>query len=228
MKTIFISIIFLHVSLLYGQSSLDDYKLFTPERRLVLSKMGEFFDDTVRKNFPAEVDTLSYLYFIRCFWQTGAEGLHVILDVDRTKLKEINQMLFKDHNYYFFYARYIYMKQSRPLGYDYPIDSIPTIREFGNVVRKKYVVTDVALNWNGYIKVMSDDNPAIRRVKENFAAAGCCTLTMTSFSIKDMGREVSQPEVKEYCAVIFWKYLCLLGGFDFEGRKPICEPCDLL
>ena len=192
----------LQFSLLYSQTAIEDFNHFTPERSQVLSKMGAFFDETIRKNFPAETDILSHQKFINCFWQTRADGFQIVLNIDRAKLNEINQMLFEDHNYYFFYAH-----------------------EFGDVQRKKYIITP-ELNRNGYIKVVPEDNPLVKHVKESFALAGA--LSPTSYAIvEEMPNELSQTQVKEYLAIIYWKYLCILGGIDLVERKPFCETCDL-
>ena len=101
MRVIFFNVFIFCSGLVYSQTSLDAYNQLTTERHLVLNKMGEFFDETIRKNFPAEVDVQSYMNFQNCFWQTGVvEGFHIVLDIDRAKLNEINQILFKDLNYY--------------------------------------------------------------------------------------------------------------------------------
>ena len=58
MKYLIISfLLFFQIKLGYGQSSLEDYEYFTPERRLVLKKMGEFFDRAIREDFRASTDT---------------------------------------------------------------------------------------------------------------------------------------------------------------------------
>ena len=230
MRFLFFSILVFYVGLLYSQTTLDDYNHFTPERQHVLSKMGEFFDETIRKNFPAETDTLSYYNFIMCV--ITSEGFdRVILNIDRNRLKEINQMLFEDHIYYFFYARYIYTVRRRgePLTIEPTsdiIDTIPTIRTSGPYPSNfgYYPV----LNYAGYINVVPDNNPAIKCVKEDMAAAGELSLIIFMSNVMFINvREVSQPVVKELCAVVFWRYLCICAGVDLIERKPFCEPCDL-
>jgi len=211
--------------LLYSQTTLDDYNHFTPERRQVLSKMGEFFDETIRKSFPAEIDTLSYLKYVDCIAPLGPFN-YVVLDIDRNKLKEINQLLFKDQNYYFIYARYIYMGQKIPLDYKAPIDSIPTLRGFA--LRKPTYEPLPILNYEGYIKVVPDDVPAIELMKEEVRLANGMSLTIFMCNLMGVNvREVSNPVVKELCAVVFWRYICWCAGIDLVNRKPFCEPCDL-
>jgi len=227
LRLIFFSVFIFCLGLCYSQIYLDDYSQFTPERHLVLNKMGEFFDETIRENFPAEIDTVSYINFTVCLYQTVAEGFYFVLDIDRDKLKEINKMLFKDHNYYFFYNRVIDMWPVDPRGYEYPVDSVPTSREFGSFraserfKRKKYTIPP-SLNRNGYISVPEDD-PVVKYVKEDFFKAG--DLSPSGYYSYGLLHELSQP-VKEYLAVVYWKYLCLLGGVDMEERKPICETCN--
>ena len=230
LRLIFLVFIFFYVGLCYSQTYHDDYSQFTPERRLVLNKMGEFFDETIRKNFPTNVDTLSYINFQNCFWQTVAEGFPLVLNVDKKKLKEINQILFKDHNFYFFYVRVIDMWPSRlTKDYVHPVeDSIPTHWSINSrgVKRQKYLITP-ELNRKGYITVPEDD-PVVKYMKENYAKAGGLSPTNYSieFMVRELSHELSQP-VKEYLAVIYWKYLCILAGVDMEERKAICETCDI-
>ena len=229
MRYSFLFFFVFHIGLLYSQSLCDDFNHFTPERSLVLYKMAEFFDETIRKSFPAESDTLSYLHFAKCFFeQTKVEYLQNILDVNRAKLKEINKMLFKDHNYYFFYHRYIIMGTHRPPGYrDYlDEDSIPTVRSWGTVIQRKSHAVSPHLNvFIGYVKLVPNDN----HVKEELVKAGGVTPSIFSlYLLRRNLQELSKPHVKELYAVIFWHYICLLGGVDLDERKPICEPCDLL
>ena len=228
LRLILLNIFVFYVGLCSSQPYIDDYTKFTPERRLVLNKMGEFFDQTIRKNFPAEIDTVSYKNFTVCLWQTVTEGFPIVLNVDKDKLKEINKILFKDHNYYFFYCRVIDMWPMR-LTSDYlkephPVDSIPTYRSINSrgVKRQKYVIPP-RLYWDGYIK-MPEEDPVVKYVKEDFVLAG--DLSPSAYHYTGLFRELSQP-VKEYLAVVYWKYLCFLGGIDLEERKPICETCNL-
>lgn len=220
MKPIFFIILFFYIGLLNGQTYPNDYNQFTPERRIVLNKMGEFFIKTIRENFPAESDELSYINFHNCFWQTGSDGFYIVLHIDMAKIKEINQILFKDHNYYFFYTRVIDMWQVEESSYSTPLDSIPTTRIFGKVKRKKYQI-QTQLNRNGYMAV-PEDNPVIMNMKRIYSIAG--DLSPGSFYSDELIRDLSKP-VKEYLSVIFWKYLCILAGVDLEERKSICETC---
>ena len=230
MKNIFLSIFILHVGLLYSQSYLDNYRQFTPERRQVLSKMGEFFDETIRKNFPAETDTLSYLKFNKCVALAGFEK--VILNVDRERLKEINQMLFEDQNYYFFYGRYIYMGKIPPSGYTEStvVDSVPTRRYYSSrsITETFGFGVGPILNLDGYIKVVPEDNPAIKRTKENMIYAGDFSITIFMCDVMGINvREVSHSVVKELCAVAFWRYICSCACIDLIGRQSFCEPNEL-
>lgn len=229
MKIVFIDILILHIGLLYGQSLFADYTHFTPERRQILSKMGEFFDETIRKNFPAKTDTISYLNFGRCILQSSKNGIY-ILNVDRDKLRKINQVLFKDQNYYFFYVRYFYTWNKLSESESYA-DSVPTIQDNNppsKVFRGLWWLFGDILNRDGYIKVLPKNNPAIHVFKEDLERAGSFSPGIFSENVLLLNvREVSQPVVKELCAVVFWQYLCASGGIDLIGRRPFCESCNL-
>jgi len=228
LRLILFTVSIFYLGLCYSQTYLDDYSQFTTERRLVLNKISEFFDETIRKNFPAEIDTLSYLKFMKCIAVSSFEN--VILNVDRVRLKEINQMLFKDHNYYFFYSQYIYMGKIPPTEYLETIveDSIPTRRVFGTRSFNGTFGVGPILNFDGYIKVVPDDNPIIRNTKEDIMIAGDLSITIFLCNVMRTNvREISHPIVKELCAVVFWRYICSCACIDLIGRKSFCEPTEL-
>jgi len=226
MKTILFSFLILWSGLLYSQTNIDYYNHFTPERQQVLSMMGEFFDETIRKNFPATVDTLSYKKFYDCFYQNESLG-HIILIVDRDKLREINQLLFKDHNYFFFYSRYIHIREDTPPVYtDIESDIVPTVRGFAPGINMAKYGTMPFLNRNGYIKVANEDNIAVKIAKEDIEISGDLTVTLIFENLMQANlREISQPVVKELLAVVFWRWICICGGVNLVERKPYCEPC---
>ena len=231
MKYYFFTILFVfQTNFLCCQSSLEDYTYFTSERRQVLHEMGKFFDQTIRENFPAETDTLSYKYFSNTLARyTGVNGIY-ILNVDRSRLREINRMLFKDHNYYFFYVRYLHVDKgasghSTHLG----MDSVPTVRDNRPAHEKSigfwWLFGDI-LNKGGYIGVVPEDNPAIRDMRSDLELT--IDLSITVFLPNVLGvnlREVSKPEVKELCAVVFWRYLCASGGINLVERQNFCDHC---
>lgn len=215
---------------LSAQLPLGDYKYFTPERRIVLAKMGDFFDETVRNNFPAETDTLSYKYFGKCFARQDGDNGTFIMDVDRVKLKEINQMLFKDHNYYFFYARYVYLDKPLPDNETCTdTDSVPTVRIYRPRNQRMlgfWWLFGSLLNPAGYIKTIPEDNFAVRDMHRDLEAAGAMSISMFASNILGVNvRETSNPVIKELCAVVFWRYLCICGGVNLAERKNFCETC---
>ena len=112
------------------------------------------------------------------------------------------------------------------IGYEYPVDSIPTSRVFGahmgRVKNNKYRIQPY-VNRNGYIAVPEND-PVVQKAKEDFVLAG--DFSPSTYYSYGLLHELSKP-VKEYLSVLFWKYLCFLGGIDMDERKPMCETCDL-
>jgi hypothetical protein len=70
---------------------LTGYTNFTPERQSALEKMGDFFEETVLDNFPAETDTASYEAFLKCLIHNGGlTDIPYVIQVDRKKLAKIN------------------------------------------------------------------------------------------------------------------------------------------
>jgi hypothetical protein len=218
----------------FGQSVSGDYAFFTSERQSVLAQMGEFFDRTVRENFPSEHDTLSYKRFLRCIAVNGDRPL--ILVVDRDRLKAINRILFRDENYYFFYSRYLTVPikdVSEISQYENIRDSVPTIRNYIQPQKKHmlqwwYVFPH---NPDGYIRLLVEreqNNPFVLDMATDMATAGdfSITLFMSNLQFSNL-REISRPMIKELIAVVFWQHLCFCGGVDLVNRKSFCDPCNL-
>jgi hypothetical protein len=214
------------------ESISDKYANFTIERKLVLEKMGEFFDKTIRANFPAETDTMSYKAFFHCIFikDTFPESQY-ILQVDRKRLTEINAELFKDENYYFFYSRYslISVKSSKSDNYYYDNDSIPTfIRYLDDIYRWRNAMGwwyYVPKNHNGYFRRIMEqyaDNPSIRNINAYMEATMDIDISIYMGSRFDI-REMNTPLMKQFAAVMFWRYICFCGGVNFVERKGLCD-----
>jgi hypothetical protein len=216
----------------FGQSLLDKYVDFTPERQSVLEKMGEFFNETIRENFPAKTDSSSYKAFFYCiFNNTGYESQN-ILQIDRKRLAKINAELFKEENYYFFYAKYLTILENDDLEISHSDehDSVPTVRSYTTRVPNP---TDTwwwyvfPYNRDGYMQQvvkLHSDNPVIRRAGDDMRASGGFSITLLSGNVQNNLHEISNPLVKQLAAVVFWRYICFCGGVDMVNRKGFC--CD--
>jgi hypothetical protein len=197
--------------------------------------MGEFFDKTIRDNFPKETDTTSYKVFFNCLF-TGNDlpESQYILQIDRKKLEEINAELFKDKNYYFFYVRYllILVKNSHEVSMEqYDNNSIPTIRKY--IKNPERTDTwwwyDSPVNFEGYIQRLieqHEENPLIRDAAIDMKLSGSYGISL--FALNVLGRnlrEISNPVVKQLGAVLFWRYICFCGGIDLIRRKGFYDEC---
>ncbi|MDR1897370.1 MAG: hypothetical protein LBR10_11330 [Prevotellaceae bacterium] len=215
-----------------GRLIWNDYANFTLERQLALEKMGDFFDQTIRENFPTKADTSSYRAFFHCvLYNGGVSEIPYILKIDRKKLAKINEDLFKDENYYFFYARYLTVRvkeHSEEVQYRDVHDSVPTIR-FYTTDSRRTGTSYYSFHYNpeGYMRRIAEqnlENPLISRMDADMKAAGNFSLTVflgnaLYFNLPEM----SKPVVKQLTAVIFWRYICFCGGVDLVGRKMFCE-----
>lgn len=209
--------------LVFGQP-LSKFTHFTPERQHILSEMGKFFDQTIRKNFPSEIDSSSYRHFFECLVHQPKPDALFVLDIDRNKLNEINKILFKDHNYYFFYMRQLEHSESNLPTKDYQ-DSVPTIRYSSNI-KHHSCLRGVYLNCDGYVRTINSPNPVIREMQHLMQTAGDIGLFMFALNILNGNlSEISEPTVKEMGAVLFWGHLCFCGGIDLKIRKGFCEKC---
>jgi hypothetical protein len=216
----------------------SQYADFTDERRTVLEKMGDFFEKTVRENFPAKTDASSYKAFFNCIFVDGAvhESLY-ILQVDRQKLAEINADLFKDENYYFFYARYVAILDTGNISiHDCTTgehDSVPTIRYCtSRIPTDMWWWYDCPHNRYGYMKRLTEqyvENPVICSFDTLSKAAG--DFYMNSFVpvvLNNKLQEMSDPVVKQLAAVFFWRHICFCGGVDLVRRKRFCAECEFV
>jgi hypothetical protein len=244
--TVLCSILMFFCTGLTAQPVEGKYANFTPERQIVLEKMGKFFDETIRENFPAETDTLSYKAFFRCIFLNADYEYQYILPIDRKKLAEINAELFKDEIYYFFYARYltIPVKDSSSDVYeinairmDYP-DSIPTIKNYvaTNFRRPEFMWWWYSFPRNpysgGYLQQLINrhpENPVVCEVDTVLQAMGGVYSDFNAIlfisNVLYQLHEISDPVVKQLAAVVFWRYICFCGGVDLINRKIFCDEC---
>ncbi|MDR2563483.1 MAG: hypothetical protein LBC98_06015 [Prevotellaceae bacterium] len=184
------------------------YTQFTPERQAVLEEMGEFFDKTIRMNFPAKTDTISHKAFLRCLQVNGGKPeSQYILQIDRKKLSEINSKLFEDENYCFFYVK-----------------------------QKDIMNTEVSLwyyscpfNRGGYLRRALEqgaDKPLFRDIARDMEAAGDFSIMLFMANLLNINSgKISDPAAKQFSAFVFWRYLCYCGGVDLLRRKGFCEDC---
>jgi hypothetical protein len=228
MKTnIFICIlIFIQANMVVGQSIVNKYANFSPERQLVVEKMGDFFDKTIRENFPGKTDTSSYKDFFHCIFinDTFPESQY-ILQIDRKKLAEINVDLFKDENYYFFYAKYLLIPAVMKDYMEIEHDSVPTeTRYIDNFSRRTNMMgwwNHIPHNHNGYFqRVMAKhiENPSIRNIDTYVKVSGSMDISIFMYHKFDV-REMSNPVIKQLAAVLFWRYICFCGGVDMVRRN---------
>jgi hypothetical protein len=216
-----------------AQSILDKYANFTPERQNILEKMGVFFDEIVRENFPAKTDTSSYKAFFKCIVYNGSvTNIPYVMQVDRRKLAKINNELFKDEIYYFFYAKYlkIPIKNGNEMFQRYN-DTIPVVRYYTpDTLREIKTWYPVLYNPDGYIQRIleqSIENPVIYEMNDVMKFSGSYDIVMliTNFLITGNLREISNPVIKQLATVFFWRYICFCGGIDLESRKGFCDEC---
>jgi hypothetical protein len=219
-----------------GQSPLSKYVDFTPERQSVLEKMSDFFDKTIRENFPAKADTSSYKAFFHCMLIDQAQFQSMyILQIDRKKLAEINADLFKDENYYFFYTRYLVYQDnglSDSIRYRIYHDSVPTERAYTPDISRHdntWWWYSLHLNRDGYIRQVVErniENPLIREVDYVMRASGDFGFLPFMTSALNINlREMSDPVVKQLAAVALWRHVCFCGGVDLARRKGFCSSC---
>jgi hypothetical protein len=196
-----------------------------------VEKMGEFFDRTIRENFPAETDTVSYKAFFNCIFAKTDHESQYILQVDRQRLSEINTELFKDENYYFFYARYLPILTDEfseiPQDSDHRHDSVPTIMYYtSKFPTDSWWWYSFPYNPDGYLRLVMaqhKENPMIRDADAEITASR--DYSMMLFCLNILGhnlREISNSTVKQLGAAVFWRYICFCGGVDLVKRKGFC------
>jgi hypothetical protein len=195
--------------------------------------MGDFFDKTIRENFPAETDTSSYRAFLNCIFAEADYESQYILQVDRQKLAEINAELFKDENYYFFYAVYVPIVRdgsSKIPTTDCRHDSVPTIVYYtSKISTDSWWWYSFPYNPDGYLRqviAQHKENPMIRDAEADIIASGTYDMTLFVLNIFCCNlREISNPTVQQLGATVFWRYICFCGGFDMVKRKRFCSQC---
>ncbi|MDR2424847.1 MAG: hypothetical protein LBD59_09020 [Prevotellaceae bacterium] len=191
-----------------GQSISNDLAL-TPAQQSVLKKMGAFFDKTVKENFPAKNDTLSYKAFLHCLLiDCGIHEAQYILQVDRKKLAKINAELFTDENYGFFYNKQYEKKKDIPCWYYYYHCPYNSEGYFPRVCKQHA------------------NNPLFQEIDSamKYMHSFSCIIFMSVLMNLHL-QEIRNPEVQQFVAFVFWRYLCFCGGVDLISRKGFCTTC---
>jgi hypothetical protein len=237
MKIVVIFIlIFIQTSTIIAQSTLVNYSDFTPERQLTVEKMGDFFDETVRANFPAKMDTSSYKAFFKCImYNGGVSDIPYIMQVDRKKLAKINADLFQNEIYYFFYAQYLTIYVTNllddTLQYRDYNDTIPTVRSYSTPSPFRQITSwyPFLYNTDGYIQrtvTQNMENSLIRDMNVETKLTHSYDITLFIRHILNGNlREISNPVMKQMASVFFWRYICFCGGVDLVERKGFCDEC---
>jgi hypothetical protein len=156
-----------------------------------------------------------------------------VIQVDRKTLAKINNELFKDEIYYFFYARYltIRIKKDGNEMFQHYNDTIPTVRGYTTDTRREIKTWyPVLYNPDGYIQRILEqniENPAISEMDTvmKFSRSYDIPNLITNLVIVGNLREMSDLVVKQLAAMFFWRYICLCGGVDLESRKGFCDEC---
>jgi len=144
------------------------------------------------------------------------EQHHFILKVNKENLKEINQSLFKDDNYYFFYNRILVVPENEMILTHR--DSVPTMRTTTPLYKDcRTKFCSVSLNRFGYINVIETGNPIVAETQDNVKLVG--DISPFVFFNLTKSDYMMDSDFKELCAVLFWNYLCFCGGVDFGERR---------
>jgi hypothetical protein len=198
---------------------------FTPERQLLLEKMAVFFDETVRENFPAEVDTLSYEKFLRCIIHNGCPSdFQFIQKIDREKLSEINTVLFQDENYYFFFSGDWSLPENDTVSNPDHRRRIRYRGEFCHFFPKNPGSPEPNDGYMRYTLKQYADNPLFREINDHIKISGeFGTVLFMTIVLNLHLCELSKLTVKQFTSVVLWSYLCYCGGVDLPRRKKLSK-----
>ncbi|MFW5835533.1 MAG: hypothetical protein ACOCU3_01120, partial [bacterium] len=197
-------------------------------------RMHEFFIETLACNYNGNNVFELYENFINHYFELSKSSStdETNLIIDKLKLKEINNDLFKrdfSHFYYYFndvlYVTEKDVARAKELVESHPEIPIITVLFEGDINKHPSSLQRFEESHNiylplnyGFINEIGKDNiKTITYIKKITDAAGTLNLgLLASFIVNFEGKdELHFEEVQRIISVMFWKYLCLQAGFDF-------------
>jgi len=183
----------------------------------VALRMKSFFTQTLIATYGKQPESQLYHQFLVDFKDKKGE---VLLTVNTDSLETINQLLFSDSIYDYYYPGLLFFN-----SYDDFKKSEENNKEIGQnsiiFFNKKDQTTTkygVYLNKNSYFKYMVDRNAhikAIREINAYYSLSGILSYFMfTDMMLNDIN-VLENEEMKELTVVVFWKYLCEMAGIVF-------------
>jgi len=188
---------------------------YTPPQKLT-AKMQSFFTQTLANTYGNEPEVKLYNLFLNDYKSKNGK---VELNINRDELKKINQILFIDTNYYYFYPKILFY------------DSYNAFKSANNAVEidKNAIVffdkedqntTKYGMYFNdkGYFKALINSNAhleMIEDINDYYFYAGVLSYFVFADIMLTDASCFENNIAKELTAVVFWKYLCDQSNISF-------------
>ncbi|TKG87191.1 hypothetical protein EYV94_28455 [Puteibacter caeruleilacunae] len=198
-------------------------------REKILNQMEQFFIETLKQNYGNHAETDLY----KMFFENYIHNDNYLLNVDRKKIKDINDELFSnDTIYYYFYNKvtFVSVRDSVSLVTN-ALKVNPNCEQrvvyCENYHRKKCIGTfyNTFCNHDGFLKdevLNKSDNYAIfniiRGIDKTLDSQGMIYMAPR---LLEHENELSIPVVKKYITVVYWNYLCRCANYDLHHRMKI-------
>jgi len=190
-------------------------------------KMERFFVQTLIDNYGYNKDEILYRIFFENFYRNDGE---YFLSVNRKKIANLNEELFQDSAYYYFYVETYYVSSPDSIsflqnkleenGHTNVAVSLRLDKYRGTVADSKY---NIRLNENGFLKYNifneSTNSEILKNIQQLWEAKGK-EQNMFEFIELALAKpdELTNPEVKAFLTLVFWKYMCYCTNYDLNGR----------
>lgn len=193
----------------------------------IAKKMQIFFSNTLQENYGFLPDSVLYSMFFESFYESAGG---YVLSINRKKMKEINGELFTDSIYYYFFPKIVYVSTSDSVSIlvkiyaekgDSNICVVCRRDQWGKSIGDN--AFNARYNLTGFVeKNIFENNSNSEVLRQIEAMRKYKGYDQNMFDLIDAinqkPAEIQIPEVKNYVAVVFWKYLCYCSNWDLINR----------
>ncbi len=183
----------------------------------IASKMKALFTQILKDTYGEYSENELYKLFLTDYTKDRKGEVELTINVE--SLNEINDELFSDSVYYYFYPRLLFLDSYEDLYYS-DVNKSQIINNSIYFFGKKDHTTSkfgIYLS-NRYLNEIVIRNPNIKALNDiyNYSSAmGIVSYFMIADIVLTNFTDIENEVLKELTAVVFWKYLCDKKGISF-------------
>lgn len=178
------------------------------------NEMKNFMINTLRNNFGNKSDVELVASFFSEYLKNNGK---VELKIDGHKLDSINKYLFQDSVFFKYYPLLVFVPQDQEFENELDNHFPPKIIFEGDR-NQTLPKTGIYINFNYLTQIKEGNgNDAVNKIFEYNRYTGFVSY----FTVADSFLKCSTcvDDSLEFIAVLYWKYFCDIGGYDFYKKK---------